>query len=504
MRVCQVTAAACLIAGALAHPLAASDTLEVGLTGKGTVVEAVAIPGSSASAPTVLLVGGLAGGDSSSDVVRREAQDFEAIKSDRRRFRLLAIERANPEGASLSFPPAGNAYRDNPESHALWRWIGTQAPDLVLIASEEDFGLAKALSQYAVAGVGRIPTRTVAPRPGILRSLRAPPRSEGHQEIDRRVSLTPRQLAEELAQFYGHDFDQPMYIQAVALVGQLRLGHQAEVEQLVAPFVDGSKDSLARPSSPTLAGHLVFAALAERNHDDRYVRLVRRTADLGFTASGEMKESMPLHEEMSDSVFMACPILASAGKLTGETRYFDMAARHFAFMQKLCLRRDGLYRHSPLTDAAWGRGNAFPALGLAWALSEFPKERPQYGLLVRAFQDHMAELARFQDSNGMWREVIDQRGAYPEFSATAMIATAMLRGIRNGWLDAASYQPRVDRAWRAILSRTAADGRLVDVCESTGKQKTLEDYLHRTAILDRDTRGGAMALLLATELAELR
>ena len=33
------------------------------------------------------------------------------------------------------------------------------------------------------------------------------------------------------------------------------------------------------------------------------------------------------------------------------------------------------------------------------------------------------------------------------------------------------------------------------------EQKTLEDYLRRTAILDRDARGGAMALLLATELA---
>jgi unsaturated rhamnogalacturonyl hydrolase len=100
-------------------------------------------------------------------------------------------------------------------------------------------------------------------------------------------------------------------------------------------------------------------------------------------------------------------------------------------------------------------------------------------------------------------EVIDEPASYPEFSATAMIATAMLRGIRNGWLDAGSYQPRVDLAWRAILARTDADGRLMDVCESTGKQKSLNDYLHRAAILDRDPRGGAMALLFATELAGL-
>jgi unsaturated rhamnogalacturonyl hydrolase len=350
-----------------------------------------------------------------------------------------------------------------------------------------------------VAGVGRIPTPLNNAPTGILKSVNAPPRSEAHREIDRRLSRTPHQLAEELAQYYGHDFDQVAYIQAVALIGQLRLGHQSDVERLVSPFVDGSKDSLAKPSGPTLAGHLVFADLAERTHDPRYLRLVERTADLGFTASGEMKESMPLHDEMSDSVFMACPILASAGKLTGEFKYFDMAARHLSFMQKLCLRPDGLYRHSPLSEAAWGRGNAFPALGLAWTLAVFPTQHPEFNRMVRAFQNHIAALAPFQDANGMWREVVDQRGSYPEYSATTMIATAMLIGMKYGWLDPATYRARVDLAWRAILARTGADGRLMDVCESTGKQKSAKDYLHRAAILDRDPRGGAMGLLLATE-----
>ena len=487
------------IAGLLSVVPLAADASDVGLTENGTVIEAVSVPPQSSALPTVLLVGGLAGPDESVGMVRKELQAFEATQPHRRHFRLLAIPLANPDAARISFPPAGVAYRDNPESHALWRWIAIQAPDLVIIVGNQDFGLADALSQNAVAGVGRIPARLVKAQLGILKSVRGLSRSEAHQEIARRLERKPRQVAEELARYYGHDFDQPAYIQAIALIGQLRVGHLADVERLVSPFAEGSKDSLAKATSPTLAGHIVFAELAERTHDARYVGLVRKTADLGFTPSGEMKESMPLHDEMSDSVFMACPILASAGKLTGETKYFDMGARHFAFMQKLCLRPDRLYRHSPLSEAAWGRGNAFPALGLAWTLSYFPSEHPAYIRMVRAFQDHMTALAPFQDGNGMWREVIDQRGSYSEYSATAMIATAMLIGIKHGWLDAAPHQPRVDLAWRAILARTGAEGRLMDVCESTGKQKSMKDYLHRAAILDRDARGGAMALLFATE-----
>jgi unsaturated rhamnogalacturonyl hydrolase len=181
-----------------------------------------------------------------------------------------------------------------------------------------------------------------------------------------------------------------------------------------------------------------------------------------------------------------------------------MAARHLTSMQQLDLRPDGIYRHSPLNEAAWGRGNAFPALGLALTLSDYPKEHPEFNSMLLAFQRHIAALARFQDADGLWHEVIDEPGSYAEFTATAMIGTAMLRGIRNGWLDASSYQPRVDRAWHAILARVGAKGELMDVCESTNKQNTLADYLHREAILGRDTRGGGMALLFSTELAGLQ
>jgi rhamnogalacturonyl hydrolase YesR len=180
-----------------------------------------------------------------------------------------------------------------------------------------------------------------------------------------------------------------------------------------------------------------------------------------------------------------------------------MVAKHFRFMDKLVLRTDGLFRHSPLTEAAWGRGNAFPALGMAFALAEFPLDHADRGYVLDSFRRHMAVLAGFQDADGMWHEIIDEPGSYAETSATAMIGTAMLRGIREGWLDAGEYQPRVDRAWRAVLARTASDGTLLDVCESTNKQPTREAYLYRAALAGKDERGGGMMLLFATEMAGL-
>ena len=294
---------------------------------------------------------------------------------------------------------------------------------------------------------------------------------------------SPEKIAQLLARYYGHDFDSPVYIPAMALIGQLRLGHLEEVQRLAAPYVDGAKDSLSNVTPSHLAGHLVFAELAERTHDPRYTARLQAAANLGFTA----------WDDMSDGVFMGCPLYAAAGK-------YDLALQHLRAMQKLCLRSDGLYRHSPLTDAAWGRGNAFPVLGLALTLSRIPRDNPAYPPVLKSLQQHAAVLAKYQTADGMWREVIDHPESYKEFSATAMIASAMVRAVRIGWLDSKTYQPLIDKAWTAIAARIGPSGELTGVCESTGKQKSLEDYLHRKAINGRDARGGGMALLFATEI----
>ena len=395
----------------------------------------------------------------------------------------LSFERfpwANPDHEPLVFPPTGTAYRQNGRSHFLWRSLGLRAPDLVVVVGDQDFGLTEALAHNSVAGMGRIPAVHVpAVTEAILRAIpKSLPKSDAHIEHDRRLARSPRDVAEELMKYYGRDFDPAVYIPAMALIARSRFGQREDVVRILAPYLEGAKDSLAKPTPSHLAGHLVFAELGYRDR-------VRAAADLAATG-------MSLQTEMSDAVFMDSPILAAAGD-------YDKALDHIRAMQKLCLRADGLYRHSPLNDAAWGRGNAFPALGVSWALLMIPENHPAHTQMVHDLQTHLAVLARFQDREGMWHEVIDHPESYSEFSATAMIAVAMIRAVRHGWLNR-SYQPHIEAAWRGILTRIGRDGELVDVCESTGKQKTLEAYLNRAASLGKDARGGGMALLMASEM----
>ncbi len=477
---------------------------QVGMSASGKLITAIGFQVDARERPTVVLIGGLDGQAASSAKVKAEFDRYVARPADRQPFNLILIAEANPDGEQLQFPPTGRAYEASPVAYSLWRWLGTHGPDLVLIESETDFELADSLSNQIVAGVGYIPALHLYDEPEelgkILEETTILPMSAAHEILNQRLLRSPMEFADQLAVYYGHDFSWPVYIPGMALISRMRLGYLEDVALVISPYLFGTRININ--SSLVTAGHLVFAEMAERTGDPAYLALAKQAADMGFDADGNMLEAMPMHGEMSDAYFMSTPLLAKVGKLTGETRYFDMAVRHIRYLEKLVHRSDGLYRHSPLTDAAWSRGNAFPALGMALTLSEFPQDHPGFEEIHRIFKQHLDTLLDYQDLDGMWHEVIDYPGSFPELSATAMIATAMKRGMERGWLDD-SYQPAVERAWRAILLRSSPEGYFVNVCESTNKQHSLEAYLNREALMGPDDRAGGMLMMFATEMAGL-
>lgn len=454
------------------------------------------------------------------------------------------------------FPPQGNVYnsKTDPESAYSWRWIGMHAPDLVIdlrpgeavrwkvptqakpalksltqrLSDIEFFdpndGLVSQLAIVAPGDVGTIPAMQVSISgerdwtalkqlldAAIASNFSGP--SPARREQQRRLARSPREISRELLKHYGQQLKQVVYIQSLAVIGRMRHiervaaadqkdPNYAPIDAIVREYVEGGKIANLKSGSD-LSGHLVFSEIAARldgPRRDRFIELARRAADLAFDDSGKMQPVMPFHHEMSDSLFMGGPILAQVGQLTGETKYFDACARHLEFLRDLDFREDHLYRHSPLDEAAWGRGNGFPAIGVAMCLDAFPHDHPARAELLDTFQKHMAALIRHQDPTGCWHQVVDHPESYREFTSTCMITYAMIRGVSEKWLDEATYKPVIDKAWYAIRTRIGSNGELVDVCAGTGKQKSLRDYFDRTAILGRDDRGGAMALLVANEI----
>ena len=100
--------------------------------------------------------------------------------------------------------------------------------------------------------------------------------------------------------------------------------------------------------------------------------------------------------------------------------------------------------------------------------------------------------------------MIDEPASYRELTATAMIVAGLSRGVARGWIDRATYQPIIDRGWNAVAARVMADGTVRDVCSGTGAGPTKDYYLNRPVVNGADDRGGAMALLAAIEVEQLR
>ena len=318
------------------------------------------------------------------------------------------------------------------------------------------------------------------------------------EDLAERSERSPEEVADALAKKYGHSMGQVSYIPALALWGRLRLaeiedGNAAEVRADVEKIADAAPVPEKWTSGSVLAGHLIYGALGERE------RLLSAAA-AGLDDAGKARAFVPGHSDMSDAVFMHGPLLAKAWQMSGNAEYLKACMAHIHHMQNLCRRDDGLYRHSPLDEAAWGRGNGFPALGLALVLSELDEGAKEFSALREDWYQHLKALTEHQDAEGMWHQVIDHPESYAEFSCTCMSGFAMLRGMREGWLPRDEFEDPADRAWAAIKRRIHLDGEFLEgVCTGTGKQTSLQAYFDRGEIHGRDDRGGAMALMFSTE-----
>jgi rhamnogalacturonyl hydrolase YesR len=297
------------------------------------------------------------------------------------------------------------------------------------------------------------------------------------------------------------------YIPALAWDGSRRLAELTgearwleKPERETRPFLTGERPAIGeRPSLTGLAGHLAFAHAAT---EPAALDLARRAADLILSASPDTL--VRFATGWTDDMFMATSVWSRVGALTGDPGYAEAAGRLLVAYADRLQRNDGLFVHAETGAHAWGRGNGFAALGMTEALMYFGDSWPYRARVLEAYRRQMLALLPLQTDDGSWRQVIDQPTAYMELTITALAVATMARGVRLGWLERARFTSAIERAWSAVLARVGDDGTLRDVCTSTGAQATLEYYMTRPVVNGGDDRGGAIVLLAALEMEELR
>ncbi|HEY2150808.1 MAG TPA: glycoside hydrolase family 88 protein [Vicinamibacterales bacterium] len=469
----------------------------------------------------LVIVGGLDGEEQSAQAVLAAVRWLkrDAPTAIRNRWIVSALPMADPDGHTktrrLQFPPVKGFYEDaeQPESRYLWRWVAYQAPDLVIeIRSDAASGEAPDSLTMALRDGGTGPGSTPA---AVLPASashaqweqalsRATGRSPLHQVIAQRIARQPIEVARLLAERYPAT-PSISYIPALAWINTLKLSAltgdnrlRTRVMTQVEPWQSGTKSLLGdRIQLTTVAGTMVFAEIAKAdpaNAAARALAIEGAEAALKEKAGGQAQYG----QGWTDDMFMASAILARTTAMPGREHDLDRAAQLLIAYATRLQQPDGIFNHATDGPAAWGRGNGFAAFGLMETLTVMPSSHPSRQALLDIFARQMKGVAAWQAPDGMWREVIDRPGAYREETATAMILTAMARGVRLGWIDR-SYTPIVDRAWRALAAHITADGGLVDVCSGTGAGPTVRYYYDRPAVEGTDDRGGAMAMVAAME-----
>ncbi|WP_129643107.1 glycoside hydrolase family 88/105 protein [Peristeroidobacter agariperforans] len=218
---------------------------------------------------------------------------------------------------------------------------------------------------------------------------------------------------------------------------------------------------------------------------DNYVQFVSGTQfRLG---DGTLARNRPMPESLwLDDLYMSVPCLAQAGKLTGDSRYFDDAVKQILqFSERMFVQERGLFMHGwvqgmqPHPVFPWARANGWATMAMVELLEVLPENHPARARILDIYRTHAAGLAAAQGHAGLWHQLLDRRESYEETSASAMFVYALARGINRGWLDARAFGPAVSLGWNAVTTKVNAKGQVEGTCVGTGMGWDPMFYMYR-------------------------
>jgi rhamnogalacturonyl hydrolase YesR len=210
-----------------------------------------------------------------------------------------------------------------------------------------------------------------------------------------------------------------------------------------------------------------------------------------------------------DDAYMSVPLLAQYGKITGDRKYFDDAAKQIKQFNQHLFRPDkGLYTHAGNMDNPdnhpnyfWGRANGWVMVATVELLDLLPEDHPDRGALIKILRDHARGVAEQQSGSGLWHQLLDRPDSYLETSCSAMFAYSMAKGVNRGWLNASAYGPVAQAAWNGITTKIGDQGEVNDVCIGTNYADDMVYYYNRPA--RDDIHGYGPVLLCGAEMIRL-
>lgn len=139
-------------------------------------------------------------------------------------------------------------------------------------------------------------------------------------------------------------------------------------------------------------------------------------------------------------------------------------------------------------------------------LSKLPEDDPNRPQLLTNYQNMMAALAAFQDTSGMWYQVLNM-GTDPdnwlESSCSGMFVFALATGVEKGWLPEYPYKQVALDGWAALQTYVDEQGRVHEVCTGTWLGSTAQYYFDRPREIGNH-HGQSAAIWATTAMLQLQ
>ncbi|HEX8369390.1 MAG TPA: DUF4350 domain-containing protein [Pyrinomonadaceae bacterium] len=230
-----------------------------------------------------------------------------------------------------------------------------------------------------------------------------------------------------------------------------------------------------------------------------------------------------------DGLYMGEPFYAEYSQVFGEDNWNDIA-NQFVWMEKHARDpKTGLLYHgwdeskqqkwankeTGLSPHVWGRAMGWYAIALVDVLDYFPKNHPRRPELVAILRREAEAIAKYQDKDGLWWDIIDlpnKEKNYHESSASAMFVYALAKGVRQGNLPD-KYLATTQKGWAGIRKefiKEKPDGTLdwegtVSVSGLGGNpyRDGSYDYYMSEKLRTNDAKGLGPAVMAAIEMENL-
>src|SRR5690606_6718497 len=114
-------------------------------------------------------------------------------------------------------------------------------------------------------------------------------------------------------------------------------------------------------------------------------------------------------------------------------------------------------------------------------LDRLPADHPSRGDIIRNLQKQLIGLARYQNAEGLWHQLLDKSDSYAEASASAMFIQGFAKAVTEGWLGD-NYASVAGVGWEGFQEHFSTDdGQVKELCVGTGIADDLQFYYTRPA-----------------------